>query len=70
MMSHTTVIPLYFLHQKGNSAIIHFAVGMDKVARVVSSGSDVMFMIRPQWSTEMLRYYRSAEVVIAKGPGI
>ena len=45
------------------------AVGMDRVARVISSGSDAPATILPQCSTEMLRYYRSADVIIAKGQG-
>jgi len=45
------------------------AVGMDTVATVVSSGSDAPATILSQCSAEMLRYYRSADVIIAKGQG-
>jgi uncharacterized protein with ATP-grasp and redox domains len=45
------------------------AVGMDRVAGVVSSGSDAPATILSQCSAEMLGYYRSADVIIAKGQG-
>ena len=45
------------------------AVGMDRVATVISSGSDAPATILSQCSTEMLRYYHSADVIIAKGQG-
>ena len=45
------------------------AVGMDRVATVVSNGSDAPATILSQCSTEMLEYYRSADVIIAKGQG-
>ena len=45
------------------------AVGMDKVARIVSSGCDAPATILSQCSSEMLRLYYSADVIIAKGQG-
>ena len=45
------------------------AVGMDKVARIVSSGCDAPATILSQCSSEMLRLYHSADVIIAKGQG-
>ena len=42
-------------------------VGMDKVARVISSGSDAPTTILSQCSSEMLEYYHSADTIIAKG---
>jgi len=45
------------------------AVGMDRVARIVSSGSDAPATILSQCSAEVLRLYRSADVIIAKGQG-
>ncbi len=42
-------------------------VGMDKVARVISSGSDAPTIILSQCSSEMLEYYHSADTIIAKG---
>ncbi|MBE9482282.1 MAG: DUF89 family protein [Chloroflexi bacterium] len=45
------------------------AVGMDKVARIVSSGCDAPATILSQCSVEMLRLYHSADVIIAKGQG-
>ena len=45
------------------------AVGIDKVARAISSGSDAPGTILSQCFAEMLRYYRSADVIIAKGQG-
>jgi len=45
------------------------AVGMDKVARVVSSGSDAPATILSQCSAELQQLYRSADVIIAKGQG-
>ena len=44
-------------------------VGMDKVAQVVSSGSDAPTTILSQCSSEMLEYYHSADTIIAKGFG-
>ena len=45
------------------------AVGMDKVARIVSSGSDAPATILSQCSAEFLELYHSADVIIAKGQG-
>ena len=45
------------------------AAGMDKVARIVSSGSDAPATILSQCSTEVLKLYYSADVIIAKGQG-
>ena len=45
------------------------AVGMDKVARIVSSGCDAPATILSQCSSEMLRLYHSADIIIAKGQG-
>jgi len=45
------------------------AVGMEKVARVISSGSDAPATILSQCSADMLRLYYSADIIIAKGQG-
>jgi hypothetical protein len=45
------------------------AVGMDRVARVVSSGSDAPATIFSQCSTELQQLLRSADIIIAKGQG-
>ncbi|HEX73590.1 MAG TPA: DUF89 family protein [Dehalococcoidia bacterium] len=45
------------------------AVGMDRVARIVSSGCDAPATILSQCSSELLRLYYSADVIIAKGQG-
>lgn len=45
------------------------AVGMDRIARVVSSGSDAPATILSQCSPEILGLYHSADVIIAKGQG-
>jgi len=45
------------------------AVGMDKVARVVSSGSDAPATILSQCSSDILKLYYSSDLVIAKGQG-
>jgi len=45
------------------------AVGMDKVARIVSSGCDAPATILSQCSPEMLSLYYSADVIVAKGQG-
>ncbi len=45
------------------------AAGIDKVARIISSGSDAPATILSQCSSEMLEYYHSADVMIAKGQG-
>jgi uncharacterized protein with ATP-grasp and redox domains len=54
-----------------NDATRHDAlsVGLDKVADIVSSGSDAPATILSQCSPEMLRLYRSADTIIAKGQG-
>ena len=45
------------------------AVGMDGVARVISSGSDAPATILSQCSEEVNSLYRSADVIIVKGQG-
>jgi len=45
------------------------AVGMDRVARVISNGSDAPATILSQCSAELQQLYRSADIVIAKGQG-
>jgi uncharacterized protein with ATP-grasp and redox domains len=45
------------------------SVGMNKVARVVSSGSDAPATILSQCSAEMLDLYYSADIIITKGQG-
>jgi uncharacterized protein with ATP-grasp and redox domains len=45
------------------------AVGMERVARVVSNGSDAPATILSQCSAELQRLYRSADIIIAKGQG-
>jgi len=45
------------------------ATGMDKVARIVPSGSDAPATILSQCSSEMLKLYYSADIIIAKGQG-
>ena len=54
-----------------NDATIHdaLATGTDKVARIVSNGSDAPATILSQCSSEMLELYYSADVIIAKGQG-
>jgi len=44
-------------------------VGMDRVAQVISNGSDAPATILSQCSPEMLEYYHSADTIIAKGQG-
>lgn len=44
-------------------------VGLDKVAAIVSSGSDAPATILSQCSSEMLALYHSADTIIAKGQG-
>jgi uncharacterized protein with ATP-grasp and redox domains len=44
-------------------------VGLDKVATIISNGSDAPATILSQCSPEMLRYYRAADLVISKGQG-
>jgi uncharacterized protein with ATP-grasp and redox domains len=45
------------------------AVGMDKVASIIPSGSDAPGTILPQCSLELQRYYHSADLIISKGQG-
>jgi uncharacterized protein with ATP-grasp and redox domains len=45
------------------------ATGMDRVARVVSSGSDAPATILSQCSSDILKLYYSADLIIAKGQG-
>jgi len=45
------------------------AVGMDRVARIVSNGSDAPATILSQCSPEMLGLFYAADVIIAKGQG-
>lgn len=45
------------------------STGMDKVARVVSNGSDAPATILSQCHPQMLSLYHSADIVIAKGQG-
>ena len=44
-------------------------VGMDKVANVISSGSDVPATVLSDCSPEMLSIYGSADVIVSKGQG-
>jgi len=44
-------------------------VGLDKVARVIANGSDAPATILSQCSEELLRLYRSADLIISKGQG-
>jgi len=44
-------------------------VGLDKVATIISSGSDAPATILSQCSSEMLSLYQSADVIISKGQG-
>jgi hypothetical protein len=44
-------------------------VGMDKVARIISSGSDAPAAILSQCSREMLALFHAADMIIAKGQG-
>ena len=43
--------------------------GLDKIAHVISNGSDAPATILSQCSSEMLQLYHSAELVISKGQG-
>ena len=54
-----------------NDATIHDALasGTDRVARIISNGSDAPATILSQCSSEMLKLYYSADVIIAKGQG-
>lgn len=44
-------------------------VGLNKVATIISSGSDAPATILSQCSPEMLNFYNSADVIISKGQG-
>lgn len=54
-----------------NDATLHDAIstGMDRVAKVISSGSDAPATILSQCSLKVLKLYHSADVIIAKGQG-
>ena len=43
--------------------------GLDKVAKIVSSGSGAPATILSQCSSEMLGFYQSADIIISKGQG-
>ena len=45
------------------------AVGMDRIARVVSSGSNAPATIFSQCSAELQQLYHSADIIISKGQG-
>ena len=45
------------------------AVGIDRVAKVVSNGSDAPATILSQCSAELQQLFRSADIIIAKGQG-
>jgi damage-control phosphatase, subfamily I len=45
------------------------AVGMDRVAKVISNGSDAPATILSQCSAELQHLFRSADIIIAKGQG-
>jgi hypothetical protein len=44
-------------------------VGLNKVATIISSGSVAPATILSHCSSEMLRFYQSADVIISKGQG-
>jgi len=44
-------------------------VGLNKVATIISNGSDAPATILSQCSSEMLSYYQSADLIISKGQG-
>jgi uncharacterized protein with ATP-grasp and redox domains len=44
-------------------------VGLDKVAKVISSGSDIPGTVIEKSSKEFLRIYKNADVIISKGQG-
>ncbi|MGB9439714.1 MAG: ARMT1-like domain-containing protein, partial [Desulfobacterales bacterium] len=44
-------------------------VGLDKFATIISNGSDAPATILSQCSSEMLSYYRAADLIISKGQG-
>jgi len=45
------------------------AVGIDKVANIISNGSDAPATILSQCSPEVLKLYNAADIIIAKGQG-
>jgi hypothetical protein len=54
-----------------NDAILHDAIstGIDKVAKIVSSGCSAPATILSQCSRGMIELYQSADIIIAKGQG-
>ena len=54
-----------------NDATLEVAlqVGIDKVATIISNGSDAPATILSRCSSEMLSYYRAADLIISKGQG-
>jgi uncharacterized protein with ATP-grasp and redox domains len=44
-------------------------VGLNKVATIISNGSDAPATILSQCSSELLSYYRAADLIISKGQG-
>ena len=44
-------------------------VGLNKVATIISNGSDAPATILSQCSSEMLSYYQAADLIISKGQG-
>jgi uncharacterized protein with ATP-grasp and redox domains len=45
------------------------AVGMDRIARVISNGSDAPATILSQCTAELQQLFRSSDIIIAKGQG-
>jgi uncharacterized protein with ATP-grasp and redox domains len=45
------------------------AIGMDRLARVISNGSDAPATILSQCSAELQQLFRSVDIIIAKGQG-
>ena len=45
------------------------AIGMDRVTKIISNGSDAPATILSQCSTELQQLYHSADILIAKGQG-
>ncbi len=73
-LNRMTDLDIYFVARERpaiNDATLDDAlqVGMDRVATLISSGSDAPATILSQCSSEMLRLYHSADVIIAKGQG-
>ncbi|MGD8290914.1 MAG: ARMT1-like domain-containing protein [Desulfobacterales bacterium] len=46
-----------------------FQVGLNKVATIISNGSDAPATILSQCSPEMLNYYQAADLIVSKGQG-